>query len=562
MRFILPCIAFFLAAPGSVVFADTIKQTSQIENVTVFPSGAAVERTAKVQLQKGTHEIVIGDLPGQAVANTIRVEGQGTGAMVIGSVDTRRYMVTDADGTIGAKRKQLEDAIEAAGDRRAAIVGEIETAETKKQLISNLANLPNQPSPSAGNVVQAPDWIGVLTLISSEMAQVQREKLDGQKRLREIDKEISDLKKQLSGTTPKPVQRTEVKIFASAELPLDATFTIRYHVPSASWSALYEARLATGTKAKAPDLTLVRRASIRQRTGEDWSGVALTLSTTRPNLGASAPNLPVLNVDFERPRIIQPMAMNAPAPEADVGVAEESRKQNRARSMAKTQKPRRVVTAKPAQSIVANAPFQALFKIAGTVDVPATGAAKTVQLAENSIRPKLSIRTVPAVEAKAYLYAELTVPKGAPILPGQVSLFRDGTYVGRGTLPMIASQEKHKLGFGADDRVRVRHSVEADKRGETGLISAAKTDTRNYKITVKNLHERAIQVTVIDRMPVSANDDIKVNLLGPTKPTKQDLEDKRGILNWEKEIIPDAEQVVQFGYRVIWPAEKAIRYSR
>ena len=105
--------------------------------------------------------------------------------------------------------------------------------------------------------------------------------------------------------------------------------------------------------------------------------------------------------------------------------------------------------------------------------------------------PALTVRTVPKRDEKAYLYAKLTIARGTPILPGPVSLFRDATFVGNGRLPLLAPGEEHELGFGVDDAVRVRHAIAEEKRGESGIITSSKTDTRNYRITVKNLHERA-----------------------------------------------------------------------
>ena len=110
--------------------------------------------------------------------------------------------------------------------------------------------------------------------------------------------------------------------------------------------------------------------------------------------------------------------------------------------------------------------------------------------------------------------------RGTPILPGQVSLFRDATFVGNGRLPLLAPGEEHELGFGVDDAVRVRHAIAEEKRSETGIITTSKTDTRNYRITVKNLHERPIQLAVLDQIPVSQNADIKVELIGKTAPTQ------------------------------------------
>src|SRR4029450_11844557 len=143
-------------------------------------------------------------------------------------------------------------------------------------------------------------------------------------------------------------------------------------------------------------------------------------------------------------------------------------------------------------------------------------------------------------------------------LPGQISLFRDGTFVGNGRIPLLAAGEEHELGFGVDDAVRVRHIVAEEKRGETGIITTSKTDSRSYRITVKNLHERPIPVTVLDKLPVSQNADIKVELTGKTAPTKRDVDDKRGIMAWEMTLAPDEERAIEFGYRVTWPAAKRV----
>jgi uncharacterized protein (TIGR02231 family) len=218
------------------------------------------------------------------------------------------------------------------------------------------------------------------------------------------------------------------------------------------------------------------------------------------------------------------------------------------------------VQAEEVQARVDSQGFQAVYAIAGRVTVPETGEAKRVQIDEAQLDPALTVRTVPKREQKAFLYAKMAMARGSPILPGQVSLFRDGTFVGQGRLPLLAPGEEHELGFGVDDAVRVRHTISEEKRGETGLISSSKTDTRNYRISVKNLHERAIQVMVVDQVPVSQNNDIKVETLGKTPPTKRDLDDKRGILAWEMKLEADEEKVIEFGYRITWPGAKRIIY--
>ena len=185
--------------------------------------------------------------------------------------------------------------------------------------------------------------------------------------------------------------------------------------------------------------------------------------------------------------------------------------------------------------------FQAIYAIAGRVTVPPTGRGQARADRRGPARPALTVRTVPKRDQKAYLYAKVAMARGTPILPGQVSLFRDGTFVGNGRVQLAAGEE-HELGFGIDDAVRVRHTIAEEKRAETGIITSSKTDTRSYRILVKNLHERAIPVTVIDQIPVSQNGDIKIELLGKSAPTKRDLDDKRGVLAWEMTLQPDEEK--------------------
>jgi len=171
---------------------------------------------------------------------------------------------------------------------------------------------------------------------------------------------------------------------------------------------------------------------------------------------------------------------------------------------------------------------------------------------------------VPRRDTNAYLYAGLEMPRSAPYLAGPVSLFRDGGFVGTGRLPNLAPGAEHELGFGSDPSVIVKYHILGEKRGETGIISSSSTDQRNFKINITNQHQRPIDVVVIDQMPVSLNEDISVELLGPASPSKRNYQDKRGLLAWQFALDAAGKRAVQFGYTVSWPADKKIsfRYRR
>jgi uncharacterized protein (TIGR02231 family) len=571
MRNVIAIWGMVVAALAGAARADEIPVTSRIESVTVFPAGAEAMRAARLTLAKGEHTLVFSDLPAEAVPGSIRVDGKATAGLDIQSVDTRRRYIPRADQeALQAERKGIEDEIEKLRDERGLLQGQEDAAQTQKTLLQNLAQMPGRPQPEEGQpvapaqAVPATDWTQILSLIASGMTEAQRLALDAEVKKRDLDRHIEELEKKLGALAPGRNEQTEVKVFVVAGAPLDADLTVRYQVRNASWTPRYDARLVTGSKTVPPLLELARRADIVQRTGESWDNIALLLSTTRPTANAAAPVIDTVTVDFE-PEVREMSAAAPPAPPAPMANFDGlgmRKKSVRAAQLADERAPEEpAVDVVEQGASVAAAPFQAVFAVPGRLTVPSTGEGKRVFLQQDGIEPVLTVRTVPKLDAKAYLYARLILPKGSsPLLPGAVSLFRDGTFVGTGALPVLSPGEEHELGFGADDQVRVRHAIADEKRGETGLISSARTDSRNYRITVKNMHERAVELVVHDQIPVSQNDAIKVELVGPAQPTKKDIDGKRGVMAFESKLEPEEERLIEFGYRVIWPGARAIVY--
>jgi uncharacterized protein (TIGR02231 family) len=554
----LPVVVFAAVLGSASAESADIAAASRISAVTVFPTGAEVTRLARVKLPAGEHTVVIDHLPPTAVPGSVRVEGKASGQLDIGSVDTRRTLVPHADPAQQAsERRRIELEIEEHRDERARIEADVKATDAQKALISRLTELPTvTPLPGPQGAAPAIDWGQIFTLVGTKLAEAERAQLDARVKLRDVERRITDLEKKLASLAPSQRQRTEVKVFVNAAGDLDVDLTIRYQVGNANWHPYYDARLATGTKSVKPRLTLVRRASIQQRSGEDWTDVAIELSTTRPGTGTTAPELYPITVDYELDAPPPRPLGNVPAPVVR-SMRMPSIEVEKAGSLADEE----MKVAREIGAAIEASAFQAVFKVPGRLTVPGNGEQKRVQLDTADIEPVLGGRTTPRLEAKAYLYAKFTTPRVTPYLPGLVSLFRDGTFVGTGRLPQLTPGEEHELGFGADDAVRVRHNIIEDKRGETGIITSSKTDLRSYRISVKNAHPQPIQLTVIDQIPVSQQQDIKIELVTRTQPSRRDVDDRRGIIAWDLKLEPDEERIIEFGYRVTWPAPKKIQYG-
>jgi uncharacterized protein (TIGR02231 family) len=108
--------------------------------------------------------------------------------------------------------------------------------------------------------------------------------------------------------------------------------------------------------------------------------------------------------------------------------------------------------------------YQAIFRLPGRVSVAADEGAKSFRIAAATIVPELLVRATPALDATAFLEAGFKHGEDAPLLPGRVAIYRDGIFVGRGQMPLTAKEQPVRLGFGADDKVKVERIVRARAR--------------------------------------------------------------------------------------------------
>ena len=108
--------------------------------------------------------------------------------------------------------------------------------------------------------------------------------------------------------------------------------------------------------------------------------------------------------------------------------------------------------------------FQAVFRVPGQIAMPAGQGAKSFRIASASIAPELMAHSVPALAETAFLLASFKHAEDAPLLPGRVSIYRDGVFVGRSPIALAAKDEAVRLGFGVDEKVKVVRTVCAASR--------------------------------------------------------------------------------------------------
>lgn len=535
--------------------AATLDAASRVSDVTLYPDAAVVKRQFTVDVPAGEHEILLADLPATLDPASLRIDGSAAEKVVIGNVEFRvRANVPEAD------KSEAQRKIKALKAERDRVLDRVDAAEGRKAMIQRLAQ---QGGESKDAKLDLEQWMKAVDLVGKGLQAANDDLRALRIDIERIDAEIAAIEAPIDRMRP-PVGRDAKRLAAIAVEAGAATklsLTISYRVAAAGWRPIYDARL--DTRGTSPTLDLTRRAMIRQNSGEDWQEAKLTLSTLSVTRGTAAPELRGEKIAFYERPIPRPAPMAvgraAPSSEMAAGMMRDEMEAAARQKLASAPPPRPI---EEAQAQIEASAYQTEFAVPGKVSLPSGGAEKSIRLGAEKPEPKVLIRTAPVLDPTAYLEASFEQAGEAPLLPGEVLLSRDGAYIGRGRLPLVAPGDTAKLGFGSDDRIKIARVPVNRKTRDPGFLGSTKTDKFEFKTTLKNLHGFPVNVVIEDRVPVSEDQAITVERMPEmTKPDAEAPDDRRGVVVWTPTLKPQEEKAYLTAYRIRWPASRETRLA-
>lgn len=540
MRVLILCVVF----PAAAAAAD-VQVPSRIEAVTVYQSSARVVRAVAVDVPAGDSRILLRGLPDGLADDSVWVQGKGTAHARVQGVSVEPVTaeaaaspeVRAAEDRLEKLRREdqeLEDRVKAAAARRAFVESLRSTYSEERS--KNLATRP----------ISAREWAEMVAFVAREWeaagAETRRAEASRRELARKINAAAADLAKLRAkqGETTKTVA-VELQAERAGRLDLE----VSYLVPQAGWRPVWDARLSPDKGAV--DLSLY--GSVQQRSGEDWGQVTLALSTARPARSLQVPDLQPRWLEKARP-VPAPALARARAAEAPVGT-------HKAEQAEEALDAGEALEAAPAQ--MSQGLLSTIFTAPSRHSVDGAGRARKVFLAGFTLRAELSRVSAPRADPSVFLAAKAANDTGAALLPGQASLFLGDEFVGRTLLPLTPPGGEVKLAFGADDRVKAQRRVVERRHETSGLLT--RDDVIRYRVrtTVKNLRSKPVTVRLLDLVPVSREEDIRVEVLdGSTPVTEPDDPMKPGVKAWLLVVDPQQEKALELRYQVRFPRGMAV----
>lgn len=546
MRLMLTLIAAALSGlAASAAAQDPIPGDAKVRRVTVYPDRALVTREAKLQLPAGTSVFTVKDLPAGVMGDSVRARlADGTPVRLRG-IEVKTYAVSKVIGdrakVLAADREKLSDQMQVVLDRRAAIVTRREFILSIKAAVgyeASAAVLKEKPKIEdlKGTAVFIEE---ALLEIAEKSRQAERERRDLEEKIRLVDDELHRL------TGGEPLTKTAVSVTVESTQAGAATLEISYVIVGTGWVPFYDIHASV----ERGEATIQYYGQILQATGEDWSGVELSLSTAHPARSAKMPDLKPLAVGSIPGKGDHPMAqmmgnqLQRNWQQLDGIIKQQNDAVYVRRDLRSLEIP--VEACLPQTSTY-------VFRIKTPETIPSDGSPHKVTIASSTFKCAVDRVATPKLSAHMYLKTLLHNTGDFPYMPGDMNIFLENNFIGSGAIEMVSPGEKFEVFLGADEGIKVT------RRLETRNVIAGTLQKAHYvyAIKVENFKSKAVKLSVIDQLPVSRDSDIEVMPDSDLTPPTDRSSDGR--LTWELEIEPGKSREIRLGYRVFYPANKPV----
>jgi uncharacterized protein (TIGR02231 family) len=541
-------IALLVLAVAVPSFAADLKPETVITDVVVYPGTARVTRELKTDVTEGMHNILFSDIKPDIDENSLTVSGEGTAKVKIyGAKIIRQYLNEAADERV----KELEKKLEALNDQVIAEHSKSGVLQSKRQFIESIKLFAGTQIPKdMVTTMPGPDNLSqTLEFIGNSLSSIEGEQQKSNFALREITKEIQKVKQELNNlrSSAGKVIRS-IAVDTECLKPGSLNLKVSYNSGNVNWYPVYDARVDFAT-AKA---NLTFAAMTRQVSGEDWNNVKLNISTARPSLGGSMPELMpwYLNArrEYSRRKALSPQVMMKSSMMADAAFE----------TMAGSVDAEKFEEAEMVYTESQEKGTAVVYSVAKPVTLMSDGSEQRVPISSQDLDSEFEYAATPKLSPYAYLKAIVQNGNDDRLLPGQINIFLDGDFVGKSNMnETVAAGEKFDLFLGVDEGVSVERELIEEKTDDTligNVPSPNKITTHVYKITVENFKNKEIKLNLFDQIPVAQDDKIKVKEIKYSlKPTEDNYRDRKGVLLWKMSLKPAEKKEITYSFVIEHP---------
>ncbi len=525
---------FFILAVFNVGAQTEKEIKAEIKHVTVFPDRAQIDRETPVSLMPGKSVLRLTGLSPYIDVQSIQVKGFGD--FTILAVNHQNNYLQNLEDSPEVKniRSQIE-ALQIKVEDETAALGTLQ--EKKDFLTANQAILVKETTFSLEQLKN------VMDLYTNNMDQINVTKLKKQRLIKDYNKQIAALQKQIADKLGKQqLPSGEILVSISSDKQVTGRLTFSYVVANAGWYPSYDIRVDDIKK----PVTIFYKANVFQSSGIEWKDVKLSFSNATPWV---AGNIPVLNpwfVDFYNPSPVRIRGMSSLSKrsEAPAAMAEAS---NNIKEEKLMESPAPLVEKQVGETTIT-------FDVSVPYTIPSDGKIQTVEIQHITAPADYKYVTMPKLSPLAYLTANITDWAKLSLQTGEATLYFENSFVGKSTLDVNQLKDTLTISLGTDNSILVKREKRKDFTSRK-VIGANRTDTYSFLISLRNNKPNPVKITLSDQIPVSSNSGINVEAV---ELTGGKINQQTGEIAWDLDIKSQETKQIVLTYSVKYPKDKTV----
>lgn len=539
---------------------------SKLVAVTVYQGTALVTREVDVPEGQNLVEVVVSPLPVQTVDSSLYTES-ANGIRVLSTRFRTRAVKEDTREEVRAIENKIRE-LQHANETIA------KTSQVSEQNLQLLAKLENFTAATMNQLMEKGMLNGDATIALSKYLMDTRTKLatdqvKAKQTIEENTRAIEFAQRQLGELTAGANRTLRDAVITVDKGNANAAGKVRlnYLVSAATWYPQYKLRAG---KEKDP-VQLEYLAGIVQQSGEDWSDVAVTLSTAEPMLNAAPPELIALDIDVTAAAPNRPGAASGGKGQPGQQSAAQY-KDNYARARQLRSEAQQALNSNRSdegwvginsgaaleqtnellsmdeqadadlkrESRASREGPSVTYHLKSRLTVPSRNDQQLIEVARIDLQPDYFYKAVPVLTPHVYRLATLKNSSDQVLLPGEATMYQGSDFVGRMNLPLVAIGEQFTAGFGVDPQLQVSRELADKSRTVQG---GNQVHTYQYRIRINSFKSAPVTVQVWDRLPRAEAEAVGVSL-GTVSPdlskdtTYVRAERPKNLLRWDVTVDP------------------------
>jgi uncharacterized protein (TIGR02231 family) len=538
-------LSAFVCLPNAL-FSANQKNKVTIQQATVYLCGAELISTAKVNLQAGETEVVFSNIAGNVNQQSLNITADKE-VVVQSSTFQNNYVETES---MSPKAKSIKDTIEKIGIDTQMISDQINMLNEQMGIIKD-----NHKIAGDNNNLSVAELQKLLDFVSTRKMKLLTERTQLKNKKEKLIALLEKFEQQLQEEQQKEYQPgglLNVRFYSRTAQ--SANVTITYVVPTAGWMPCYDFRV----KDIASKVSLVYKANVFQNSGVKWDNVKLILSTGNPNESTQAPSINPWYLSVYVPPVNAPQQMGAMSTMSAMSTPVYAYKkglvnldyQGGSQGLAQSE----AITSMDDYVAVDNAGIYTTYDIDIPYTIPADGQKHLVAIKTYMIPATYRYFAAPKWEKDVFLQARLTGWEQLNLIPAPTQIFYEGSYVGSGNLDKAAIGDTLTLSLGRDKKIIVKRDKD-EHFHSTKMIGTNVKESYAFSINVHNTREQAIELFVVDQLPVSNDNEISIE---DAKYGDAVLNEQTGELNWHLNINKNETKKLQLSFTVKYPKDKRI----